>query len=484
MPNIPVSIVGLKKNIDIVTPIFPVIAGAFAPFGITLTRVIGEELDSDPETTTGGWRDLIARLQEKSKAQSVVHLVLTDDCPDRIWTINGQLRDPDFRSIAAVYFGADLFWKDGDPLTNINLVTQVCIHEIGHLFNLIHDDATPLKYSSAMLQATHRNDEASTVAWHAAIAEAADNHEAPLIIPDPVTYYPFSSICRANLRSATTGSPWLPFQKNFRDMGDDTDEIGDEYVKVDVARRDRHSRIHIGGEIYFTLSITNRRETAIEIPYDIGPQYGSLRVCVKHSDGSQTYHRPADYCCSGARQILKPGESTFRSLALSGPLTGGLSPGSHTCVIKLVDPRAQGNAVLGRTVFNVIATADVSLAKKSDALRGLMAGKRKSASYSKDIRGIPKECPLAAHFALEHAIRLKSNRRRRTLLRDCQRPIVPRAIRHMAARHEYNLRMRDGENREEILREIRSRFRSKRDLELFDLIQRIDRPAREKNREQ
>ncbi|MHB9840933.1 hypothetical protein Q8F57_039630 [Paraburkholderia terrae] len=469
MPSMIVRVGGLQENIDLLYPRFGRIADAFAPFGITLTAERAEPLDSDPEYS-GSWTALKAKLQAQSKAESVLHLLLTNGVPGGHVTVNGQLRDPEFRSIASVYLGASLFWQNGNPSTNIDSVIQVCIHEIGHLFNLVHGDANSSDYSSAMRQATTRDDQVPAVSWAAAVAEAAQLREPRLTIPDPAIYYPFSSACRAHLREASTNSFWLPFRDNFRDVSGEIDEVGDELIEMNIAPGDRHSRIHVGGEIYFTLSIRNRGRKATRIPYDIGPEYGSLKVHLEIPDGGRAIYRPAHYYCSSATTTLSPGERLFRSFALSGPFTDHLVPGTQTCVVRLIDPATRDGAMLGSAKFDVRASEEPQLAKKSAKLRRYAAGEPKFASYSKDIRSVPENSALAAHLALEYAIRLRDKKRCLELLRGCQQPKIPRAIRHAAARHEYVQRVNSGEDDATILKDLRRRFRSSRDQELWERV--------------
>ena len=93
---------------------------------------------------------------------------------------------------------------------------------------------------------------------------------------------------------------------------------------------------HVGGGLYFTLTIANRAPHPIELPAHISPEHGSLRVTTIHENGTNSLHHGHHVVCSDARLSLMPGQSIIRSFALIGrpeqPLFA--APGRYRCDIQ------------------------------------------------------------------------------------------------------------------------------------------------------
>jgi len=206
MANIRLAIGGLDDYPDYVASLMPPIQRAFSQLGVNLQLIRGPRLSSDP-ANTNSWPALMQQLDQAARnagGNFPAHLFITDTAPSHDPTINGQLLHR-LRGASAVFFGAGIYEPLG-PRHNPALVSQVCMHEIGHLLNLTHDDGEPEPdgppYSSAMMQADEREQQPVPMAWQAAAADAQARGEPALDIPNPLGIYPFSTRYRACLRAA------------------------------------------------------------------------------------------------------------------------------------------------------------------------------------------------------------------------------------------------------------------------------------------
>jgi hypothetical protein len=434
MPPINFAISGLPECVALVRPLASKIVSAFAPYGIDLTLEDGIPLSSDPENMVDGWAQLAQALESRSNNSSPTNLVLTRIPPDHNGTIDGSLIDPSVRGVAAIYLDAYIYAPDG-PARHPDLITQVCIHEIGHLLDLTHEDGMQVPpgrpaYSNAILPSSFRLRQPLPNAWAGAMAEAQAIGE-PMQLPSPPVFnYPFNLACRNNLRSANTDPRWLPFHGPFRGNPEPGD-IEDRSLKLKVRPHAEDASAIVGGGLYVTLELRNSGSFPIELPEHIAPEHSSVALTIEGADGRRVY-RPSRIHCSNARRILLPKGQFLRSLAFLGQPHEPLFPqaGKYRCRFDLLDKHRPGTAPLATARLDVTVREDSS--RHAAHLSQLLARKPKLAPL--EISKSQKRSAIAWHIALVAARRVKSSEKRLQALRNCIDPKAPTAIRHRAAR--------------------------------------------------
>jgi hypothetical protein len=295
-----------------------------------------------------------------------------------------------------------------------------------------------------MLPASLRQNQDLAIAWDKAIADAKSRGEPLLHRPSALVYLPFNAQCRACLRAATTDIRWLPFRGPFRGEfeGDGSNQDRLPFHLEAIPHREAEGCL-VGAVLYFTLVIENRSTHKLDLPANISPAHGSLRVTVTHESGERIRHRASQALCSSARITLMPGERVHRSFALAGRANQELfaAPGRHRCRIELLDIHRPVPAVLGSSVLDVVVQGNAD--------------------------------QTVAHLPLAHALSLRSSYERRKALSGFLAAHVPTRLRHVAARHLALERLRQGEAPREIAQEMRVVFADPLHDEVHDAIRRM-----------
>jgi hypothetical protein len=436
MPQVRLAISGLAECLAVVKPIVGTIVTAFAPFGIDLVPQAGIVLSEDPEDLTDGWFKLQSQLEAASHMSSPIHLVVTRAAPGHDGSIDGSLIDPSIRGVAAVYLDAYLYGPQG-PAQRLDLVAQICIHELGHLFDLTHEDGTQTPtggsfYANAILPSSYRLKQAVADAWPVAVAEAQTAGEPPFVPTGPVFYYPFNQACRSHLRSASQDPRWLPFHGPFRGDPDQPDALHDSSLKMKVKPHSNERRAMVGGGLYVTLEIHNPSNFPVELPQHIAPEHGSIWLVVKGNEGPVTNNRPERVHCSSARMVILPRGRLIRSLAFIGGVSAPLfeRPGRHRCHVLLLDPHNPERAPLARASVDVQVKSGAEAGEDVTALQQLIARKSRRRGSSTPAK---KYSATAFHVALLTARRISASPKRAAALKFCLDRRAPAAIRHHAA---------------------------------------------------
>lgn len=207
MATIDVALSGMTVSVALVQKVLPQVAAAFKPFGITLKFVAGTSFGSVDPVQAATFGTLTKQLLANS-AQNVppspAHLVATQTPPGYTYSLNGSMLDY-MRGIAAVYTNASIYGPGG-AASRLDILAQICIHELGHMLDLTHGDASGA-YPNAMLPSSQRMIPSSPgPAWTAAAAEAHFYGEPAVPQPNPTNFYPFNAQCRSNLRAASNNS--------------------------------------------------------------------------------------------------------------------------------------------------------------------------------------------------------------------------------------------------------------------------------------
>lgn len=472
MPNVRIAVSGLQRDIDIVWPLMDDIAEAFAPFGVTLTPERGTVVAEDPRTLPNGWDNLIDQLHSTSQNSAPAHLVATDIAPGSDPTINGTLCDPQIRGICAVFMNAQIYMPNG-PSQSPDLVTQVCVHELGHLLNLTHDDAAYGGYANAMQPGYLRQNQDLADAWQAAVDDAASRSEPLLVRPTPPLGYPFNAQCRANLRQASIDPRWLPYGSRFRGTDLGAGSVDDRSLMLTVEPHPDEP-VHVGGELYFTVTIENRGDLPIDLPLHLTPEHGALRIVVTPDGGSPAAYHPTEVHCSCARQTLAPGHRIFSSVAVAGPSAGALvrAPGFHGCHVELLDGHGAGRRQVGAAAFYFIAEANPDRWALSLRLRRMLTPGTPRLVGLPDVWAVKEDSAVAAHLRLAEALRGGSGLAHTGLLQSCVPLSAPRALRHTAAHCAASQRLADGADRGRVEDDIAHQFQDPEDTPLIHAVAR------------
>lgn len=231
-------------------------------------------------------------------------LVLAQQSPDGP-LVNGALLNPARRGIIAVYTGSDAF-VNGDDEARF----QIFVHEIGHLFNLVHADADA-PFPTAMEQFDERQTTLPILAaWKASNAtltpEDRTRFRAYFTNQPQLVGLPMSRTClewaaREQLR---TIAPWL---SGFRDFGQSTSfDKGSLGLSMNCVPHEKIITLGQGLDFTLTLSLRPNSET-IRMPSHVGLRFGNLEILVQELNGPLVVLQAKNHTCAAGHSILKPG---------------------------------------------------------------------------------------------------------------------------------------------------------------------------------
>lgn len=460
----------------LVSAVMPRVVAAFAPFDVNLTLVPGHALDRDPAVSDAGWEGLIADLTRESAAAGqpwIAHMVVAAIPPRSAPGINGQLMEPN-RGISAIFLGAPTF-RSPSPERRPDLVTQVLIHEIGHMMDLTHDDDVDAGYSSAMLQTIVRLRSTPVDAWRAAQIDMKARGEAAAT-PLPTDYYPFGRECRACLREASRDARWLPWGGPLRPT---SDPGGDLDQSVRVRLHEDPSPASVGSGVAFTLSLKNTSKQPILLPAHLGPEFGTLRIALKAPGQPRRAYIPPRFACTDQTVGLMPGEETFRSLSVVPSAAQPIFEiaGLHELHLSVTSPAGPEQVRLGRLKIRLPVSA-----KKRDQELHRLAAKVVASTHGFD--ALPTELQVSRLLKTSHesssiqhaqyrlAATQPRGRRIASLSRLLRQPLHT-AVRRLAALTLAQERLIRGDSMARIAEDMRKRFTTPQDQELHDQLKRM-----------
>lgn len=189
----------------------------FFASGIDLDISAGEDLATDPNLDPRRRYERVVSDFARDDAQCG-HLVLAGQPPNLQLDVAGQLIDEAHRGVVAAFLGSSYISSEGE----IGLL-HTCVHEVGHMLNLAHEDVSS-DYVSAMNSAASRGGSVAA-AWLAAQREAERPGQEPyLVVPrKPCKAYPFSYEARKrlNIRSDGCLMPWRDkFERTYDGLDD------------------------------------------------------------------------------------------------------------------------------------------------------------------------------------------------------------------------------------------------------------------------
>ena len=475
MPEVSIALSGLKRGMAILEPLTAQLAAAFEPFGVSLRFSRNKLLTIDPEQVQGGWFRLVSDLHKQSQMKSPAHLVVTNAAPGFDGTIDGMLFDKSIRGVAGIYLDANLYGAQGAE-ERADLVSQICIHELGHLLNLTHCDGAKSTYMNAMVQSTERIRQRVEVAWRLAIVDAARRLEPPLLVPSSMIYYPFNAHCRANLRAASHDPRWLPFHGPLRSECLSTKAQVENALAIAVVAHDGVATSPLQGALYATLHVRNTAPFPVEVPAHLAPEYGTVNVTFE-GDAGQIAYTPQRRICSSARRTLMPGERIERPLSIVGCEGAPVftEPGAYQCIFEVTDPHKGSGSLLAQQRMDVKVVHDENRESQAQYLTALLNPSRRTMP-SRRPRPADKisASALIFHATLARARRVADVGRRAELLRSCLHPDAPEAIRYGAAKYIALELIRQGQSWERVSDVSASGFSSVLQRELQTATRRME----------
>jgi len=475
MSRVMFALSGLPAGIGLARDLVPHIHNAFVPFGIDIEFYQQDNvvLSSDPELTANSWPKLVKGLQTQSGYKTPAHLVVTQYPPGFDRSIDGQLYDTKYRGVAVVYTDVDLYGSGG-AASSPGLMAQVCVHEIGHMFDLTHGLAQQSNYASCMSPASIRQHWTLRDAWNGAIAEAQLHGEPPITMPTSLRIYPFNGACRHELTSVLANPTKLPFGGPF--SGGSGSAAGDRNLSLtlEIEPDSERDTISIGAGLYATVVLRNHANFIVEIPLHLGPEYGSMRVAVMNPDGQTTLFRPHKLVCSSARRSLAPGASAYCSVALIQAYGHSLfaRPGPHICRVEILDLERIPKIRLAVAEMAVEVVDEGAATALNNELTRALAERRISRLKLEKAARDAGEVGVADHVRWLKAKRFASWRQRKKEFESIAAGKGPRRIRHRAARRLAVEQLLLGASPEEVSDRLAQIFHDSADSQLFEAVNR------------
>lgn len=454
---------------------------AFKPYGVELQLQPANALADDPSRTALGWSLLQQDLRNRSAragSGSPAHIVFASLGPGSDASINGELMDRQ-RGICAIFMQSDSI-RLAAPGQRMNIIIQVCIHELGHLLNLTHGDGEfDTSYVCAMRSYDDRARQTPDHAWALAIEDADQRREQQVPKPSPTRYYPFGAMCRANLREAAFNRAWWPWQSNFRGPFDEPRERDDRGVALAFIAADNVLKTEVHDGLAFSLQISRRGADEFLVPLHIGPEFGTLRITIKQPDGNEVLYQPIGVRCSSALVPLQ--DSFIRSFSIVPHPDETLFPvaGDYLCRVTLKNPYG----LVTESLASASMPITVRASKKTRAARraavrvvaaarnGIAQAKAEDVQRTAEARGMSV---AVQHATYKLAACGASSDMRLQMLESCMQPPAPAAIRHRAARRWALEQHVAGMAPDAIKTHLAKYFPDEADLELHETIQRME----------
>lgn len=233
------------------------------------------------------------------------HLIFGNQFVLRSQELNGYMMDPK-RLVAAVFLESPFLSGAGH-----SELLQVCVHEIGHMFNLRHEYTKESPFSSAMKPTDTRVKQTIAIAWQG--AKGFDSSYSS----DGLDCFPFSEKS-FNYLTQKPRSNVLPGYDVFERHDWAAADIGDYTPSIEL--KPLRDEAMVGGNFAFDLEIENPNKRSINLPEVISPEFRTLELRIIRPDGQFYIHRSRDYACLETNQKLKKNEKVVSShVIIDGP---------------------------------------------------------------------------------------------------------------------------------------------------------------------
>ncbi|MCP4374481.1 MAG: hypothetical protein GY797_41220 [Deltaproteobacteria bacterium] len=311
----------------------------FAAANINLTPINGSNLSNDPWRKKS-WLKKQLKLTHPNLEEEKRRVVLLlskrhIDSP----SINGMLADTNSRSIAVLFTNSNGF---SGVIPDRHF--QILVHELGHVFNLIHSDAFGGTHASVMNQDDGRpNSRKDMITSWTATLDQLDPRDKT----DMKSFFmkgerdliglPFSPNSLSFLKRADTNSV-LPWEDPFRSTGDidHFDRTNLELICELLPEREGYS---VGEPFDFQIRILNTSKNSdYNIPLHLGMKFGNTNLRIRQPDNTVYDHQSRTVVSAEGLRALKPGETVLRSFSILHSLNGVVFPVAGKYVFSLLLP--------------------------------------------------------------------------------------------------------------------------------------------------
>ncbi len=341
------------------------------------------------------------------------------------------------RRVAVAVFTQAHFINSRSGPEKESALLQVCAHELGHMFNLHHNNDPSPNYLSTMMQTRKRQQllsdrqvgerEAQIDAWKKAHAEDNSFDEKGY----GLHCFPFSSLSR-NFLLTSVPFDFYPGGEIF--LGEGL-EAEDRSAFLNLTLIPDSLNWYCNGFLSFELELKNTGTEPIELSGPLSADFETIYIHITRPDGQTYKHRPRVLPCSETKVSIEPRTSAvFPVLLFDGPGYGVLPiPGNYTVQVQLVDfPSVKGEfkVTVSKRPGHRGFDRNFSRYLVHNAPRKAKRTFRRLKKQIKRFWG--KGENLAPQLALLKAEQSKKTAQRQKLLAQLENPELPRAIRHKA----------------------------------------------------
>ncbi len=322
----------------------------------------------------------------------------------------GALLDTRHRDVAAVF---------GSRIDKPELYLQTCGHEIGHMFDLRHQDGNA-SVPTAMRQTSERRKHSTEQGFADAWQQVAPQR------PPGLAAFPFNG--RAVTRIEKKPDRRQPGGGKFHPGSPD-----DVFDLLDLRLEPEWDEGRAEESFGFHVVLTNPLDRAVAVPRLLRPQLGNLLLRVTWPDDTSFFYRPVYSVCYEDYEVLEPGETRVHPQVLMRGLRHHLFPAPGRFGMEVC--RADRQPAAGFEV-EVQPRRDQPLSRSFSRYLNQGAPRRQT-HHSRTLNamlraGDPSRDPFLAHLALLKARRLKAPKPANELLSAVERSEAPLAVRHAA----------------------------------------------------
>lgn len=308
----------------------------FGALGVGLKFALGQALSTDPTDSIDSIRHFVAGMAPPVDQRGTTALVVADIGylgP----LVNGMLLDADRRGVCAVFTQAS-----GFAFGSADSRFEIYAHEIGHMFNLTHEDADET-YVTAMDSWGERDEVTDRLdIWRQAVGNGVSPFSSQLGqffrggTQRPLGL-PFSKTCCQKLAQfpGPKIAPWL----SAFDGGADADLQDAVKSRLRCSLELHGDRWTVAQPLDFTVTLVVAGRQALITPALLERTSGELLIQLEQPDKKVRYLRPRQLSCtSSATRRLVPRQTVQRHDSLFSDRDDLVFPTAGTYRVRAVIP--------------------------------------------------------------------------------------------------------------------------------------------------